>query len=153
RDAVARYDLPQQRRDARVLDGQHVAGQRVRLLRAEPPPVRQAAVAERRRGRHQHPPDRARGEHRPDDHERPHPFGPEILLRMILRSTSLLREYDDVFSGDPSFVQPGDTPEAKKEHAAKVKRARETGDWSALQMTGAQQPTKFKLRPLPGDIV
>lgn len=38
---------------------------------------------------------------------------------------------------------------AVKEHAAKVKRCRETGDWSGLLIQGAT-PTKFVMRPIAG---
>lgn len=66
----------------------------------------------------------------------------------MLRLPSNQNQYDDYWSGDPAFTQPDpDDPESVADHAAKVKRARETGDWSPLIKPG-QQPTKFIMRQL-----
>lgn len=80
----------------------------------------------------------------------------------MLRLPSIQKEYDDYWSGDPAFVQPPKEPgkeasdearakwkEAVAEHLAKIKRARETGDWSSLLIEG-EQPTKFIMKPLKG---
>lgn len=68
----------------------------------------------------------------------------------MLRLPSNQREYDEYWSGDPAFHQPADSDEARAEHAAKIKRARETGDWSPLLIDG-ETPTKFVMRPIKGD--
>jgi hypothetical protein len=74
---------------------------------------------------------------------------------VITRPPSAQRPYETYYSGDPAFVQPPKAPaddasdEAKKEytdaleqHGAKVKSARDTGNWQALIVEG-QSPTKF----------
>ena len=63
----------------------------------------------------------------------------------MLRLPSNQRQYDEYWSGDPAFVQPDDTDESRAEHTTKVKRARETGDWSPLVIEG-QRPTLFVMR-------
>lgn len=80
----------------------------------------------------------------------------------MLRLPSNQRDYDDYWSGDPAFIQPSPLPDnptdeqtaewkkAFEEHAAKIKRARETGDWSPLLIEG-QQPTKFVMQQIRGD--
>ena len=68
----------------------------------------------------------------------------------MLRLPSNQKEYDEYWSGDPAFIQPADSDDARIEHAAKIKRARETGDWSSLLIDG-QQPTKFVMQPIDGD--
>lgn len=67
------------------------------------------------------------------------------------RLPSLQRQYDEYWSEDPAFVQPPEdaTGEQRKEHANRVRIARETGDWSPLVAQNAQ-PTKFVMRPLKG---
>lgn len=72
---------------------------------------------------------------------------------MSLRPPSNLREYDDFYSGDPAIVQLADgaTDDEKKEHARRLEVARETGDWSPILVDG-QQPTKFVLKVLTGDV-
>jgi hypothetical protein len=68
----------------------------------------------------------------------------------MLRLPSNQREYDDYWSGDPAFHQPDKNDEAAvKEHAEKVRRARQTGDWSSLLIEG-ETPTKFIMRPIKG---
>jgi hypothetical protein len=73
----------------------------------------------------------------------------------MLRLPSNQREYDTYWSGDPAFVQPvknenGEIdPDVAAEHAAKVKRATQTGDWSELRIDG-QEPTKFVMQPISG---
>ena len=70
----------------------------------------------------------------------------------MLRLPSNQRQYDTYWSGDPAFVQlaADATDEQRAEHVAKIKRAHETGDWSALLIEGAQ-PTKFVMQPIKGD--
>lgn len=79
----------------------------------------------------------------------------------MIRPPSNQKPYDEYWSGDPAFVQPPQKPtdesdEARRkyvadlaEHAAKLKRARQTGDWSPLLIEG-QQPTKFVMQPIRG---
>lgn len=68
----------------------------------------------------------------------------------MIRPPSNQRNYDAVFSGDSCFVQLPDnaTEEQFIEHARKWEVARETGDYSALRVEGAGEPTVFKMRPL-----
>ena len=68
----------------------------------------------------------------------------------MLRLPSNNKAYDTYWSGDPAFIQPDDTDESRADHAAKVKRADETGDWSPLLIDG-QEPTKFVMQPIKGD--
>lgn len=67
------------------------------------------------------------------------------------RPASNQREYDEFWSGDPAIVQlPADaTDEQRKEHAEKLKRARETSDWTGVVVPGST-PTKFVLRQIKG---
>lgn len=70
----------------------------------------------------------------------------------MLRLPSNQKEYDTYWSGDPAFHQPAAdaSEEDRAEHAAKVKRAQETGDWSPLLIEG-ETPTKFVMRPIDGN--
>lgn len=82
----------------------------------------------------------------------------------MIRPPSNQKTYDEFWSGDPAFVQPPAEPaedaddatikkyrEAVDDHVRKLKHARATGDWSAL-LAGADQPTRFVMRPLPGHL-
>ncbi len=70
----------------------------------------------------------------------------------MIRPPSVQKPYDEFYSGDPAFVQPPkDASEAAlKDYAAKVKRARDTGDWSPLLIEGVQ-PTRFVMQVIKGD--
>jgi hypothetical protein len=80
---------------------------------------------------------------------------------MGLRPPSLSKEYDEFYSGDPALIQPPDPPkdeaqndaylDARKEYDAKLRVARETGQWQSLVVPG-EAPTIFKLRPIPGEL-
>lgn len=59
----------------------------------------------------------------------------------MIRPPSNQTSYDEFWSGDPAFAQPPDQE--------KHKRARETGDYSAVLLEGAM-PTKFVMAPLKG---
>lgn len=74
---------------------------------------------------------------------------------MIIRPPSYQREYTEHWSGDPALVQPPPKPakdagaeaeaaykKALEEYQRKLRVARETGDWAALRIEGAQ-PTPF----------
>jgi len=69
-----------------------------------------------------------------------------MAISLVTRPPSNQRTYDAFWSGDPAFVQ-GTGPE----HAAKIARARETGDWSQLLIAGLT-PTKFVMRHIPVQI-
>lgn len=71
----------------------------------------------------------------------------------MIRPPSNATTYTAVWSKDPAFVQLDDkaSDEDKKEHAAKWKRARETGDYGPLLVEGGGQPTQFQMRPLKAD--
>lgn len=73
---------------------------------------------------------------------------------MISALPSLIKTYDEYYSGDPAFVQlsPNASEEELKQYIARRKVARETGDWSGLLAPGGGKPTKFKLRPLTADL-
>lgn len=70
----------------------------------------------------------------------------------MLRPPSLAKAYDDYYSGDPAFAQepalsaePTESEQAAlDDYLAKLKSAKQTGDWSALLLPGAT-PTKFVL--------
>lgn len=69
----------------------------------------------------------------------------------MIRPPSNQKPYDEYWSGDPAFVQPdANDPASVEEHACRVKRARETGDWTPLLIEG-QEPTKFVMQPIKGD--
>jgi hypothetical protein len=77
----------------------------------------------------------------------------------MIRSPSVVRDWDAFFSGDPAFTQPpkseGEPTDADKEAAesyiAALKAARETGDWKPLLVDG-QTPTKFVMRQVDRNI-
>jgi hypothetical protein len=68
----------------------------------------------------------------------------------MIRPPSLSKPYEDHFSKDPAFVQLADdaTEDEVREHVRKWRTARETGDFSALRVSGGGEPTVFTLRPL-----
>ena len=72
---------------------------------------------------------------------------------MALRPPSLQKTYDEYSPYDPAFTQlaADATEDDRKAWFALVETARETGDWSTLLVPGGN-PTKFVLRPLPGDV-
>ena len=72
---------------------------------------------------------------------------------MITRLPSVQRTYDLCWSGDSAFVQLPDDADADaiKAHADKWRVARETGDYSALEVEGASPPTIFTFRQLNHD--
>jgi len=71
----------------------------------------------------------------------------------MFKLPSIVKEYSAVYSGDPSLVQLADNASDKerKEYAHKLKVARETGDYSALLIEGASEPTLFQMRQLTAD--
>ncbi len=82
----------------------------------------------------------------------------------MIRPPSAVRDFDAFFSGDSAFTQPPADPpddasdDAKKAHKeavegyiAKLRAARETGDWKPLLIEG-QTPTKFVLRQVDRNI-
>lgn len=88
----------------------------------------------------------------------------------MIRPPSNQKTYDEFWSRDPAFIQPPSAPtfavdgdeladkaareahlQALRDHQRLVRNARETGDWSAL-LAGAEQPTRFIMRPLPGTL-
>lgn len=71
----------------------------------------------------------------------------------MMRPPSLVKPYDEFFSGDPALLQldANATDEQIAQHVAKIRVARETGDMSALLVPG-QTHTKFVMRPLPADV-
>jgi hypothetical protein len=81
----------------------------------------------------------------------------------VFRSPSLQHRYDEFCSLDPAFLQAPSLPKdasadvtaavkkQREDHAHQVEVARETGNWTAL-LAGDAQPTKFVLRPLPGEV-
>lgn len=83
----------------------------------------------------------------------------------MIKLPSLIREYSAIYSRDPSLVQAPVAPEGKDatpeaiaaysavatEYAHKLKVARETGDYSALRLDGAGEPTLFQMRQLSAD--
>ncbi len=72
---------------------------------------------------------------------------------MALRPPCLQKTYDEFYSGDPAFEipEPGATDEQRGEYARRVTVARETNGWAALLKPGGN-PTKFVMRPIPGDV-
>jgi hypothetical protein len=81
----------------------------------------------------------------------------------MLRLPSVQDQYEDYWSGDPALVQPPQHPGEKaspediakwesaiREHADKIRRARQTGDWSDLIRPG-ETPTKFVMRQVDGE--
>lgn len=74
---------------------------------------------------------------------------------IVTRPPSTFKPYDEYWSGDPAFVQAPSgedeaTRELQKEHYAKVRRARETGQWGELRIAD-KQPTKFIMKSLRGE--
>lgn len=73
---------------------------------------------------------------------------------MAIRPSSLQRQYDEYWSGDPAFVQPN--PKATEaelvEHGRRWRVARQTGNVAELLVDPQAKPTKFVLRPLPGSV-
>ena len=69
-----------------------------------------------------------------------------MAIQIVTRPPSNQNRYDVFWSGDPAFVQ-----DSGEEHARKLERARETGDWSELLIAGVT-PTKFVCRQVPGEL-
>jgi hypothetical protein len=69
---------------------------------------------------------------------------------LITRSPSNQKPFDLVWSRDSAFIQLADnaSPEEREAHAAKWEIARESGDYSALKIDGADSPTVFTCKPL-----
>jgi hypothetical protein len=73
----------------------------------------------------------------------------------MIRPPSLIKQYSEFWSEDAAFEQaPSEdaSDDAKKEYAAKLTAAWDTGDWSPLRIAGSAEPTTFLMRPLPSDI-
>lgn len=83
----------------------------------------------------------------------------------MIQPPSIIRRYDEFYSRDPAFVQrpviPPDTADdaERKQRIAEIeaydkllRTARETGDWTALRVDGAPQPSRFTMRPMPGHV-
>lgn len=72
---------------------------------------------------------------------------------MAINPQSLIKTYDEFSQFDPAFRQlADDAPEDEvAAYAATVERCRETGTWTELLVEG-QTPTKFRLRPIPGNV-
>jgi len=72
----------------------------------------------------------------------------------MLRAPSNQKPYDTYWSGDPAFVQLGESPtdEAKKEHERVWDLARDTGDFSAVlaDKRTLADATKYVMRLVPG---
>lgn len=83
----------------------------------------------------------------------------------MIRPPSNQKVYDEHWSGDEAFVQLPKAPAADSDDAGAVavykaalashqqrwRIARETGDITPL-LVGTEQPTKFQLRPVPGNV-
>jgi hypothetical protein len=71
----------------------------------------------------------------------------------MIKGPSNQKPYEAVWTGDGAFIQlPKDaTEEQQEEHARKWEVARETNDYSALRLEGADDPTVFALRHLTAD--
>lgn len=82
---------------------------------------------------------------------------------MAIRPPSLQHTYDEYYSGDDAFRQLRPEPaaaeaedyarwcEERDEHHRQWRVARETGDVRPLLTDEQAQPTRFQLRPIPGD--
>lgn len=84
----------------------------------------------------------------------------------MIRPPSIQKQYDEFFAGDPAFVQRPSKPEgtaatelaikewekAAEDYDAKLRTARETGDWSALRVNATEQPTKFVMQIVSSDV-
>jgi len=80
----------------------------------------------------------------------------------MLRLPSLTKPYHAFVSFDDAIVQPPQLADnaseeqrtewlkALEDHAAKMRAARQTGDWSAITVDG-KTPVRFLLRPMPFD--
>lgn len=86
---------------------------------------------------------------------------------MAIRTRSLQHEYDEFWTGDEAFQQPPKEPDVSREKnppaweahdkalaewQRRVRVARETGNWEALRIDGAPDPTRFVLKPIPGNL-
>jgi hypothetical protein len=82
----------------------------------------------------------------------------------VIRPPSLQRSWDEYFTGDPAIFQPPPPPpddasdeikkahkEAIEQYIAKIRSARETGNWMPVVVEG-QIPTKFTLHPVDRNI-
>jgi hypothetical protein len=70
---------------------------------------------------------------------------------ITIRLPSYQKPRDDFWSGDPAFTKPNmDDDEAVAAHIAKIKRARDTGDWNEILIPG-KIPTKFVMQPIKGE--
>lgn len=70
---------------------------------------------------------------------------------MSLRPPSLLREYDDFFSRDPSIIAAPKEPKERAAWEAKLQTARETGSWTDIVVPG-DAPARFRMKQLAGDV-
>ncbi len=63
------------------------------------------------------------------------------------------RTYDEFWSGDPAFVQLAENADDKAvdEHVRQIQMARETGNWQALRIADGPEPTRFGVKPMPGN--
>lgn len=70
----------------------------------------------------------------------------------MIRLPSLSKPYHAFVTFDEAIIQPPDASDtaACEDYAAKIRSARQTGDWSSIVVPG-QTPTKFILRPMPFD--
>jgi len=72
---------------------------------------------------------------------------------MMIKPPSSQKQYDEFFSEDAAFRQLNEG--ASKEEIEEYNHARtvawETGDWTAMRVQGAGEPTKFIVRPIPGE--
>jgi hypothetical protein len=69
---------------------------------------------------------------------------------LITRSPSNQKPFDIVWSKDSAFIQLADdaTEDERKAHDARWETARETGNYDALKVEGADAPTIFTVKPL-----
>lgn len=73
---------------------------------------------------------------------------------MAFRLPSVQNEYDEYSPYDPAFVQLDEnaSDDEKAKYRERVRRCRETGNWTELLAEPSLVPTKFVMRPLPGDV-
>ena len=71
----------------------------------------------------------------------------------MIKPPSLIREYTWIWSRDPALNSPPSdaSDEDRKEWERRLKVARETGQWDGVLAPG-QEPTRFSLRLIPGDL-